>query len=614
MHVQMTPGMKAQLLGLLVVGLLVLSSHLHAIEGVKQALSQAEVLVGPYSEEIRPPDDSRAWQPFNFDTGVDNREQELITLWVRTEFSLNTPLNEPLQLYLPRLYHGGRIYLNGTLLAWIRGDDPTTQARWLRPHLISLPLDTLQQGDNQLLIKMDTRWPNATLGVPLVGSEDLIQPRYFQRYFVEHGLIVISVTVLLLGGLFLLAIWVRRRKEVGYALFGLAMLAWGLRSAYNLLPLIPLDYWLLSRAVFYGLTGFGNILLCLFILRTAQFHRRWLERSALAYATAGPLTMLLIGERFVQWDAWWYLGAMPLNVFAVLLIFRATWQQPSWDRIALATGIVLSVAAFVHDSALQAGWLTYSDIYLSYIAVSLILASMGLVLVARFTDALQWEETNRYELAQRVKERERELAANYESLRELEAEQVRTSERQRIMRDMHDGLGSQLLSSLVLVEASDLNHQQVAQVLRECLDDMRLVIDTLSLEDGDLVTALGTLRFRMEPRLKRAGITISWKLQGAVEEIELGPEEALAILRIVQEALSNVLKHAQATRIEFTLQQAAQGLQLSIRDNGCGFDLDSKANGRGLTNLHKRATSIGGELQIFSDSSGTEVQLTTFNA
>ena len=590
--------------------LVLLSSQLSAASEFQQTLATAEALIGPYNEATRPPDDKEAWQPFNFEEGFDNREQALITLWIRTHFVLDQPVQEPLKLYLPRLYHGGRVYLNGTLLTWIRGDDPDTQARWLRPHLINLPLDSLQQGNNQLVLKVDTRWPYAAMGVPQVGSAASLLPEYRKRYFIEQELIVISVTILIMGGLFLLAIWVRRRQEVGYALFGLAMLAWGLRSAFNLLPLIPLDYWLLSRTIFYGLTGFGNILLCLFILRAAQFQRRWLERSALMYASLGPLAMLLFGERFVQWDAWWYLGAMPLNLLAVALIFRASWQQPSWDRVALATGIGLSVAAFVHDSALQAGWLTYSDIYLSYIAVSLILAMMGLVLVARFTDALKWEEANRHELAERVKQREKELAANYESLREMEAQQVRTHERQRIMRDMHDGLGSQLLSSLVLVEAGELNPQQIAQALRECLDDMRLVIDTLSLEDGDLVTALATLRFRMEPRLKQAGIEISWKLPSDLEEIELRPEVALAILRIVQETLSNILKHAGATQIDFALQPTPLGLEVCLRDNGCGFDPERNFSGRGLANLSKRAAAIGAELSIASSSSGTEVRLT----
>ncbi|WP_404418336.1 ATP-binding protein [Marinospirillum sp.] len=580
------------------------ASELAAADFV-QPLTQGEVLKLDYTETTTPPDTSAAWQPFSFDQRLANEELDLITVWFRTEFKLDQRPEEPLKLYLPRLFQGGVIYLNETLLTRIPGADPQTQARWLRPHLINLPLDSLQAGRNSLLLKVDTRWPSVGLGTPLVGTSDRITPEYDQRYFIEQELIVISATVLLMGALFLLVIWLRRPKEVSYALFGLAMLAWGLRSSYNLWPLIPMDYWLLSRAGFYAVTGFGNILLCLFILRAASIHHSWLERLALVYAALGPLAMLILDDLFVKWDALWYLGAMPLNVFAVVAIARAAWFQRNWDQVALAVGMGLGVAAFLHDTLVQAGWMPSSGFYLSHVAVPLILCSMGLVLTARFTEALQREENTSQELAARVKQKEESLKASYETVRKMEAEQVRTQERQRIMRDMHDGLGSQLLSSLILVESGEADHKQVAQLLRECLDDMRLVIDTLSLDEEDLVTALGTLRFRMAPRLNALGIDLQWDLQGLSDDVKINPDAILVILRIVQEALSNVLKHAKASKVQFTLQNSEEGLSFSMVDDGCGFNSNQSYPGKGLTNMQHRAASIDAQLSINSDASGT---------
>lgn len=572
-----------------------------------QPLTQGHTLKLNYTDDAIIPDETAAWQPFSFDQRIENVEMELITVWFRAEFNLDEIPEKPLKLYLPRLFQGGGIYLNETLINRIPGADPHTQARWLRPHLINLPLDTLNKGGNVILIKADTRWSTVGLGTPLVGSSEVILPKYNKRYFIEQELIVISATILLMGALFLLVIWVRRPKEVGYALFGLAMLAWGVRSGYNLWPLIHMDYWLLSRAGFYAVTGFGNILLCLFILRAAGFYRCWVERLALAYAAAGPLAMLVLADLFVKWDALWYLGAMPLNIFALLAIVHAAWCQRNWDQVALAIGMGLGVGAFLHDTLVQAEWLTSSGFYLSHVAVPLILFSMGLVLTARFTEALQRQENTSLELAERVKQKEQSLRASYETVRQMESEQVRTQERQRIMRDMHDGLGSQLLSSLILVENGVADQKQVAQILRECMDDMRIVIDTLSLDEEDLVTALGTLRFRMAPRLSAVGIHLSWDLQGLTEDVKINPDAILVILRIVQEALSNVLKHAGATQVQLTMKSSKEELSITIQDNGSGFDSKQPRPGKGLANMQHRAASIGAELSIASDASGTRL-------
>jgi len=77
-------------------------------------------------------------------------------------------------------------------------------------------------------------------------------------------------------------------------------------------------------------------------------------------------------------------------------------------------------------------------------------------------------------------------------------------------------------------------------------------------------------------------------------------ELELAFYRIVQEQLSNILKHAEATRVSIVLRQMEDGLFLSIRDDGKGFDPTAKAPGIGLENIRRRAAALNGELKIFS--------------
>lgn len=88
-----------------------------------------------------------------------------------------------------------------------------------------------------------------------------------------------------------------------------------------------------------------------------------------------------------------------------------------------------------------------------------------------------------------------------ERTRELEASHAR-------VREMHDGMGSTLMSSLVLVEQAWLDSAAVAQVLRESIDDLKLTIDSLEPIGNDLLTLLATLRYRPGARLDRTGVKL----------------------------------------------------------------------------------------------------------
>ncbi|MDP4029176.1 MAG: PAS domain-containing protein [Gallionella sp.] len=186
-------------------------------------------------------------------------------------------------------------------------------------------------------------------------------------------------------------------------------------------------------------------------------------------------------------------------------------------------------------------------------------------------------------------------------------------ERQRIMQDMHDGFGSQLISSLIMVEHGRASQAEIAQLLRECIDDLRLTIDALTPgkdeEHTDLMMALGTLRQRMEPRLHSAGIALNWHLAYPGDTLQVASRTALQVLRIVQEALCNVLKHAGATAIQVVVAADSAAVDIRITDNGTGFDILAPTHGRGIGNMRKRMHELGGALDLSSSGAGTQLHL-----
>jgi signal transduction histidine kinase len=144
----------------------------------------------------------------------------------------------------------------------------------------------------------------------------------------------------------------------------------------------------------------------------------------------------------------------------------------------------------------------------------------------------------------------------------------------------------------------------------DSVDDLRAVIDSLEPLDGDLTSVLATLRFRLGKRLELAGIGLEWGMQDLPALSWLGPSQALQLMRIVQEVLTNVLKHAHATHLQISAHCSGLFIEVCITDNGCGFDAATTPTGRGLRHLAQRAASLDGSIVIESrPGSGTMVRL-----
>jgi signal transduction histidine kinase len=230
----------------------------------------------------------------------------------------------------------------------------------------------------------------------------------------------------------------------------------------------------------------------------------------------------------------------------------------------------------------------------------------------RYLSALNESDLANVLLERRLTERTRELEDSHRKLRAVEQERVLVDERQRLMRDMHDGLGSTLMSSLVMVEQGRLNAGEVAAVLRESIDDLKLTIDSMEPMEDDLLTLLGTLRYRLGPRLQVAGIKLEWKIRELPALTWLNPVASLHILRILQEAITNILKHAKAKSILVETASENGEIAIHLTDDGVGFAIEVarlQTAGRGLQNMEARARNLNGTIDVESRPGRTTLVL-----
>ena len=203
-----------------------------------------------------------------------------------------------------------------------------------------------------------------------------------------------------------------------------------------------------------------------------------------------------------------------------------------------------------------------------------------------------------------------DLRENQQQLVTAEYERAVLLERQRLTRDLHDGLGSTLIASLTAVERGEAHSEQLAATLRECIDDLRMVVDSIDPVSHDLVALLANIRFRLERRLDAAGVQLEWKIEDLPLLTWLDPPEALHVFRIVQEVLSNVIRHSAAQHVQLAARTIDDRVEVWIVDDGCGFDLSLVPRGRGLKYLDQRAAALGGNLDIESGlGQGTTVRL-----
>lgn len=213
------------------------------------------------------------------------------------------------------------------------------------------------------------------------------------------------------------------------------------------------------------------------------------------------------------------------------------------------------------------------------------------------------------DVTQRTREKE-SLLKSRQTLRELSASLVaaREEERRRIARELHDELGQRLTALKLEMISCQRDHPSLgvgerAQLMLDMLDETvasarRIAMDLrpLMLDDLGLAEAIDWLvkEFR-----RRTGVEVDTRLGEGLHE--LSPNLAITLYRIVQEALTNITRHAQATRVRVEMERTGEALELTIQDNGVGFPGGRRSRNPGsfgLLGIRERVLMLGGKLSV----------------
>ena len=193
-----------------------------------------------------------------------------------------------------------------------------------------------------------------------------------------------------------------------------------------------------------------------------------------------------------------------------------------------------------------------------------------------------------------------------------------TKERERIYQDIHDGIGSRLVTTLFSIRQAMPSSVALEAQLQSCLDDLRLVVNTRMDENKDIQSAIFEYCLSLEMQLEGSGLTLEYEVtDGAAIHLPLNTH--VNILRILQESLANVIKHSRATFVFVKFSKTDTAMTLSVIDNGIGFPpalgvishhSPHRIGGRGLPGVAARAKSMNGSCAINALNPGTEIAVT----
>ena len=551
-----------------------------------------------------PPADG--WQPVSLMDYWDQRwPQHDGVVWYRLHWHQDNDAT-PIGLLVSYACMAQAVYVNGSLV-YADGNltEPLSRS-WIRPHYFLIDKPLLHAGDNEIWIRVSgIAAYQPGLGPITIGSPAEVQANYRAELFWRYGLHLFSQAIdAVFCGLFLI-LWLLRRKDTAfgwYALTSLISLCYNANFiADSTWPFASTDAW---QAFILAAFVANASVYCVFLLRFCERRWRRTEYALLAvallqivWAIASPHTAgVYRGAGFV-------VGSI-INLAATMWFIGFAIRGHRRDHRVLAACLVIPCAAGVHDFLALFG-ITHSDNYLLALTAPLSLIGMGFALAFRFAAAMRRVEGFNAELRYEVEEATAKLRATLSREHQLSLSHTRTNERLNLVRDIHDGFGGSLLNTITVLEQSPRSEEQQHAVaaLKELRDDLRLVIDTSAHDtETDLMGLLAPLRHRWSNRLEIAGMDSRWTLHG-IEGTRPPPSHALDLLRFLQEALTNVIKHSAASHVEIRVECGAGGrLLVGVRDDGRGFEYNDPMlrRGAGLNSLRSRAIRLGGDLRVES--------------
>lgn len=543
--------------------------------------------------------------PLHWDVAFPGRSGQVQLLMAFDAPAGSERSRKPYALFITRLGNAYEIELNGVILSAagnLLGPADGWSAK--QPVFLSFPARLLKaRNELRIRLRADAGY-RAGLSELRLGPASVLAPLARragnQRVVLPQAAAVFSMMVACFCGL----LWWQHRDPL-YAWAGLGEGLWSVAVADTFVETtwLPWPYWGIAMLLLRALWSWALYATAQAVFGPRPRGERW------AMGLVQAVLPLFVGVMAVTQSTaalqLWYAITLVLWAWVIARLSRQALRAPSSESVLMVLALMAVMVASLRD--VYAGrWaveLYDESAWVKYVAVLVGVALMWIV-SRRFASARAEVVRLNESLAQQVDLKERELRASLERLHDLERARAVQAERERILRDMHDGVGSNLATAVRQLESGRATHRAVVQTLRESMDHLKLSMDALSLPPGDVNALLASLRYRLQARIESAGIEVEWR----VDELPLwraGNDESMRHLQfLLLEVISNVLQHAHASVLRLSAEARDDEVRITLTDNGRG--LRDIAVGD-LRSLDRRAKAIGAEVSVEAAVPGTRV-------
>jgi len=549
-------------------------------------------------KQIKLPDDHR---------GAENSSAES---WYRISLDQLEFSNSKLMIYIPSVRQNLALYINDRWIGQGGRFEPYLARLWNHPLKFEFDKSLFRDKNNYIHIYLKALHPQSTyLSTVYLGPSESINPYWKWRYWLKVELLTAISYLLAVIGLINLSLWALRRQDSFYAWYGFAALVWAFRGYLLLTPELNISdsIWLALRTL---TLGFGVVFVVLFNQRFFEYKSKSLDWLMFLYCIPFGLPLLFMDIEWIRIYGHniWSRFEVLLGIYVIgFLLYLYRYKGEKKALMLLYTGIPLFLLGLRDLFVLTDRWDPHNGFLINYATPPALLLAMWFIL-KRFTKSLSEAEELNLTLENRVLEKQAEIEEHYQQQEKLKKEKVLSEERERIMRDMHDGIGGYLIGLKSLVESNKSERKSIKAHIDKILVDLRIVINSLDVTSQSVSTLLGSMRPRWQQIADNANIKLKWEVSASITT-KLGPHTTLQIMRIVEEAFTNSIKHSGASLITVRTSHLDldQSLRIEMLDNG-----DRQVNpdrGHGVKNMMHRARAIDAQIIFNTDHSGTQILL-----
>ncbi|WP_077928294.1 sensor histidine kinase [Wohlfahrtiimonas populi] len=570
------------------------------------------------------PAKNQNWLPIRLPDTWRDRWPNQQGVWYRVDWQLICPnknaVPEALSLTINRISMTGKVYINHDLIWQDNSLIEPFSRNWNNPMYWPISPSSIHIGHNSIYVYVAGLAIDAPgLGDMTLGKTTQIFKIYEENVWAQRTIFIINVCLSLTLGAISTCIWFFRRQEQAFGFFGLSTIFWS-GFIYNILAIetspLPNSYIFLQMNMAFFLAYIYCF--CVFTWRFLQKKYHKVERAFLGlnciflfaiFITPNDLLARTTAVAFYSNFLIFF-----INLFVVLYL---SYRKRSLETYLLATAVfgclilsVVDLLSLLRIIPLNVSILPYSS--------GLISIFFTVTLSLHLTKSLKRIEQFNQELNQKIVETTHDLARSLNQQHKLALENNQLQNRLALSHELHDGLGSTLTHAITSVnyhKDHNLNKSQVLVMLKTLNNDLRQIVDLFKGDQQPLPESpelwLAPLRHRFNLLFNELSIQVIWDIES---EWKIEPTSKMCSLlyRILEESMSNIIKHSQASLVHITFQYDQDKIIFNIQDNGVGFDVSSVFSSRisvGLQSIKNRVEQLNGQLLIHSKPQQTTIQI-----